>query len=163
MKKYIIAVICLIIATMTLTGCGNDKANYSYKYDINVNGKNINSKVITSTGSTKNYIEYVNHSTYTTDLKLTFVIYESPIREKNIDVEKLLKDSFNVKTIYNKFDSSVADIEKVKISGVEYNKYSITYNFNDISQTDIITINFSSDVIKNLDLKDNGFEIRFIV
>ena len=154
MKKYIIAVICLIIASMTLTGCGKDKTNYSYKYDINVNGKNINSK---------NYIEYVNHNTYTTDLKLTFVIYESPIREKNIDVEKLLKDSFNVKTIYNEFDSSVADIEKVKIGGVEYNKYSITYNFNDISQTDIITINFSSDVIKNLNLKDKGFEIRFIV
>lgn len=163
MKKYIITIICLIVVTIIMTGCGNDKINYSYKYDIYVNGKNINSEVITSTGYTKSYIEYVNHTTYTTDLELTFVIYESPIREKNIDAEKLLRDSFNVETLYNKFDSSVSDIEKVKINGEEYNKYSITYDFNDISRMDIVTINFGSDVIKNLNLNDDGFDIKFIV
>lgn len=163
MKKRIFVFTLIILLISVLTGCGSDKTNYTYEYDIYVNGKNINSKVITSSGSTKNYVEYVNHGTYTTDLNLTFVIYETPVRESQIDADKLLKDSFNVKTIYNHFKYSEATIEKVKIGDVEYNKYSITYTFDDIGQMDIITINFGTDVIKNLNLTDKSFEIRFIV
>lgn len=171
MKKIITMTICTIVIMLTMNGCGNsvnngsnnDNSNYTYKYDIFVNGKRINSEVIRSDGSTRNYIAYVSQATDATDIELTFVIHEKPVRESAVDADKLLKENFQVDTLYNEFTSSDAKTEKVKHDGEEWTKYSITYMFDDIKQVDMISVSFGPNVVKNLNLKQDYFNIKFLV
>ena len=162
-RNVILGILFVAVLSFLITGCKEENVNYSYKYEILVNGKVINNDIITQSKTVKNYIAYVNHVDHTADIKLTFNIYEKPLRDNEYNPTDMLKENFKVSTIYNDFSNTVASNKKVQLDGEEYNKYSITYTFDDIKDIDIIKVNFGDRVINDLELVDSKFEIRFMV
>ncbi len=160
-RNAIISALFILVLSFFITGCKEDNVKYEYKYEVIVNKQVVTDEIFTKSGSVNNYIVNIDNSESTTDLEVIFNIYEKPLRDREFNPTELLKNTFKVSTIYNDFTNTVASNKQVEIDKEKYNKYSITYTFDDIKDKDVVTIKLNDDIVKDLELIDNEFEISF--
>jgi hypothetical protein len=162
-KSIVIGILCVVFLAFIITGCGEDQNEYTHIYDVLLNGEKVTEQFFAKDGHTMDYTVKVDKETKKTDLTLTFDVYETPIRKSKFESAEYLKSSFGVSTLKNDFKTSPATTKEVEINKVKYNKYSVTYTFNDIDYEDEITIKLGENVVKELQLIDDSFKIHFII